>query len=755
MHYIRAGWREGRKPHVLFDTKWYLHSYLADAPQNPLLHYLNGGWRHGCTPTPLFQTANYLSRYQIRLYGGETPLAHYLSNWQEKPAVSPFFDQGLYEKLLPFPLKKGETPFAYCLEKVDELAVNPFCPLFDTVYYGKANPTAARDWPIVIEHFVHHGAEEGCRPNLIFDAPFYRDRYFSPGTTLLDSFFQYIVSGEAQGHRPNPLFDPLYYASQLVTEGKGHIASPLAHYLQVGLRKGLYPCSEVAELSEKPRISILTPVYNTDENILWRCVQSVLCQAYPHWELCLVDDGSSAPHIRSQLAGYAAHDPRIKVAFLEKNCGISAATNAAAKLATGEFLAFLDHDDELTSDALYQVARVINDQHPDVLYSDEDLINLESRHLDTIYKTALNKELLFTHNHLMHFFVTKSQLYWACGGLQPSFDGAQDYDLALKLSRPGLKLVHIPQVLYHWRAHATSTSVHHEQKDYAAEAGRLALQAALDREEILAQALRTDLRFFYRSQRKIVRPGRLLVYMHGQHHGNLSSLENELAVHWQDVTWITSTDAKAGAETGAINWAIREAEAEYLLFLSAGLCQFKQGSLPALIEYGQEQEIGLAGGWVEEETHSHGHRGSLPDINNASPLYYASFISSASVQHNRFHCAQYSWALRGDFSLMRRQVFLDFKGYDPSFQTLTFAHLDLCFRLREGGFHLAYTPHATAQLPQIPPPGEAILAAANADRRLFQSRWHDRLAQGDPWYNQQLLIDKGIAIPKFQAWLLG
>ncbi|NLZ18011.1 MAG: glycosyltransferase [Desulfobulbaceae bacterium] len=765
LHYLKAGWREGRNPHILFANDWYLKRYLADAPQNPLIHYIRSGWRDGCDPNPLFSTRFFLQHYAALLRPGQSPLALYLARWQQASRINAFFDS----KVLAGPgaaslQASAPPPLAACLTSPESTLFQPF-PFFDPDYYREYNPAAAREWPVLLRHYFEYGATEGSRPNALFDPDFYRRTYLDADTSFLDTFLHYVDSGAALGNRPNQFFEPDFYLNQMAEEERSQKGQALMHYLEQGCGLGLYPCSEVARLERKPVISILTPVYNTEANQLWRCVHSVLVQPYPHWQLCLVDDGSSAVHIRPLLEAYGQMDSRIRVAFLEENSGIATATNRAAELASGAYLAFLDHDDELAHDALYQLALAINEQDADVMYSDESLVNLESRHLDTLYKCALNRELLYSHNHLMHFFVTRRELFTAVGGLDSECDGAQDYDLALKLAEKTNKVLHIPQVLYHWRAHATSSSIHHEQKHYADEAGRRALAAALNRQQIEAAAETTDLRFFYRARRNLPQSGLVSVLVDGICGDDACAGVafppwcDQLVASWPWLEWLSLEGfIEDGVERRPHvqrNLAAQEAQGEYLFFIDAGIRSLRPENLPALLEYAQDASVAMVGGWLEQPENAHRHRGSIPDIANTSPLYYASFLRDVSVHHNRFHCAQYSWAVAEQLCLIRRGLFLEAGGYDSAYQTLTFAHLDLCFRLYGQGLHLVYTPYAAAVMGETRLPSAVQQVVAAQDRSIFQQRWQALLHAGNPWYNRGMLAKEDVDPAAFAVWMSG
>ncbi len=240
----------------------------------------------------------------------------------------------------------------------------------------------------------------------------------------------------------------------------------------------------IREMKEPPLISVVVPIYNTPEKWLRRMIDSVREQLYPHWELCLADDLSSEPHVRRVLEEVAASDERIKVTFRTENGHISAASNSAIELATGDYMALLDHDDELPPHALYWSAEEIL-AHPevDVIFSDEDKIDTEGRRFDPYFKPDFNYDLLLAQNCISHLGVYRLEKVRAVGGFRVGMEGSQDWDLffrVLEISDES-KIRHIPRVLYHWRQIPGSTSVSGDEKPYAAKAARRAVEQHLDR----------------------------------------------------------------------------------------------------------------------------------------------------------------------------------------------------------------------------------------------------------------------------------
>lgn len=232
----------------------------------------------------------------------------------------------------------------------------------------------------------------------------------------------------------------------------------------------------VAELRQRPLFSVVVPVYNTPEPMLREMLESVVGQLYPEWELCIADDASSQPHVREVLMEYSAREPRLRIDWRPINGNICAATNSALEMARGDYVVLLDHDDVLAPHALLSMAQWI-DQHPDasVIYSDEDKIDVQRRRMLPFFKPDWSPALLTVQNYVGHLLCVRRTLMQEVGGLREGFDGSQDYDLVLRLSRAAGGFSHLPDVLYHWRRHEASTSLNSQAKPAAHGAGARAL----------------------------------------------------------------------------------------------------------------------------------------------------------------------------------------------------------------------------------------------------------------------------------------
>ncbi len=777
IHYCEAGWREGRNPNGLFESSWYRENNPDALAVDPLLHYIESGWRADLNPTPLFWTAWYGKQYPESIKNGMSPLRHYLEiGWQTGKKPNPYFDSAAYLENNPAVEASGLNPLVHCLH--DGVVENvEYLQFFDASYYREDNPSSVHLEMSPFLHYLCYGAKEGREPCRFFDSIFYQQLSGVNAQAAYEPFLHYTILGCRENLRPNRLFDPVFYASTY-PEYAEHFAYPLLHYRAQGVFRGHYPCSEVAELAEKPLISVITPVYNTDKQLLVRCIHSVLFQAYPHWQLCLVDDGSSEEHIREILVKYAAMDSRITVEFCPRNQGISAASNRGIERAEGEYLAFLDHDDELTLDALFEMVKAINKNEPDILYSDEDLVNLESRYQHGFYKPDFNSELLLSHNYITHFLVIRRTLFDQVGPFSAQFDGAQDYDLLLKMTEHTHKIYHVPRILYHWRAHENSTSVNHDQKEYADHAGRQALIAALARRGLNASVEQGMMKYYYQAKRRL--PDLPTVALFVEVSGGLqeirawlktmspflrydaleinilvdeqfSEIDEQNVVHAERRCKILRS-AKAVESAELYNHAVQESECEHLLFIDRYIRPLSGEWLVTLLEYSQEPGTGAVGGWIERKGE---HRVSgVPDIDDTAWWYYRDFFTDGSCHMNSIFCAQNVLAVSMDLCMVKRDTFMSVQGFDSRRFPAQMYGIDFCLRMSDSGKKNVYTPYCkvirqelyTQSLSDEPKSFEIME---------FKKKWNHLLAAGNPYYNtNRLFKETDIAPVAWHQWFV-
>ena len=436
----------------LFDRDWYLRRYpdVAAAGEDPAHHFAVHGAAERRSPGPNFDAEAYLTTYPDVAASGVNPLLHYLQ-WGmaegrdpqleariRAVAASPLFDAAWYLRQYPDVAAAGEDPARhYAIHGASERR-SPG-PNFDAEAYLTSYPDVAASGVNPLLHYVHWGMAEGRDPQLeaqiravaaspLFDRNWYLRRYPDVAEAGLDPARHYVVQGAGERRSPGPEFDAEAYLTAY-PDVSASGANPLLHYVQWGMAEGRDPRpqleeaeryerwvreydtldeadrtairSHIAELARRPVISIVVPVYETKEEYLREMIESVLQQIYPDWELCLADDASTKAHVADVLEQYRQRDPRIKVVYRRENGRISAASNSALELATGEFVALLDHDDVLAPHALYLMAHAVN-EHPDadVFYSDEDRLDGSGRRYNPYFKPELERRaLLLTELH--------------------------------------------------------------------------------------------------------------------------------------------------------------------------------------------------------------------------------------------------------------------------------------------------------------------------------------------------------------------
>ena len=740
----------GKKPNAFFDPLFYAreNSDLDFTRIDPLSHYITKGWREGRQPRPYFDPLYYRQQYPEVAHSGLDPLSHYVQiGRKELRRTSIFFDNEWYIDRMPI---------------LEELADKIL--LHDDILF----------------HYHKYGIQEGKSPIPVFDPLFYRANLAGELGEEEDPLAHYLRSGEQEGRRPCAWFDPVYYKQRYLADSP---ASPLGHFLSEGVFEGLYPNQEMADLPEKPVIALIVPVYNATRHHLNNCIRSVLYQSYPHWQLCLADDCSTLPHVRPLLEEWAARDERIKTVSLEANRGIAGATNAAAALASGDYLGFLDNDDELAPECLQRVVRSICDTGADLFYSDEDLIGDDGRRFSIFHKPDYNPELLFCHNYVTHFVVAAHGLWQTVGGMDANKSGAQDHDLFLKLSEQANKIVHIPEILYHWRAAETSTSIDHSQKEYANEAGRQSVVDALQRREIEAQVLHTELKYFYRVKRELYLLPLLSVVSRwtGDRQGLGAWLQNlvlrttyanyevilvvdreiidpgleEYLLALDQPVRLVVADRQAGL-AAHYNHAVALCDGDYVVFVRSDLDIDDGYWLSALVEYCQRPDTGIVAGRVDGDAADVPEVTPIPDIDNDSPRYYAQFVQQASVLLNGLQCPQNVWSPSWDCCAVNRDLFDACNGFDANRFPDLFAMHDLAFKCRAAGFKSYYTPYCRLHLR-----GDRRYAASGTEeswqteQAAFQGRWQSELLQGDPYYNRGAVREAGTDMARFLSWFAG
>ena len=479
---------------------------------------------------------------------------------------------------------------------------------------------------------------------------------------------------------------------------------------------------DIRKLEYKPIISIIMPVFNTHEQFLKEAIESVLKQIYSYWELCIADDCSTEPYVRKLLNQYQAKDNRIKVIFREENGHISKSSNSALSLATGEYIALLDHDDLLTPNALYEIVKLLNQKpEADMIYSDEDKINEEGKLQDPYFKPDWCPDSFLSRMYTNHLGVYRHKLIHEIGGFREGYEGSQDYDLALRITDKTSQIFHIPKVLYHWRIHSDSTAQSISTKDYSTEVAKKALESTLKRRgekgmvvpvrgghhiiryEIkdynlvsiiiptknLGATLNTCLKSIFD---KTIYPNyEVLVIDNG-------STEQETKIILE--SWKTREPEKFRYETLDIpfnfskinNYGVEQAKGKYLLFLNNDTEVINRDWLNAMVEQAQRPSIGAVGALLLYKDNTIQHAGVVAGIGDVAGHSHKYYSAESHGYFNQIQTNNNYSAVTGACLMCRREVFKEVGGFEEEL-AVAFNDIDLCFKMLNQGYKNIYLPH--------------------------------------------------------------
>jgi O-antigen biosynthesis protein len=530
----------------------------------------------------------------------------------------------------------------------------------------------------------------------------------------------------------------------------------------------------VSALSRRPRFSILLPTYQSDPRWLKRAIDSVRQQFYSEWELCIADDASTKQAGWKIVQRYPRADGRIKIARRETRGGIAATSNDALSLATGEFVALLDHDDTIARPALYWAA-VELERNPtlQLIYTDEDKIDERDRRHSPYFKPTWNPDLFLAQNYVSHLTFLRTDLVRRVGGFRSSFDGSQDYDLFLRCTAQieADKIARIPRVLYHWRALAQSTAASTSAKEYAHVAAVRAVQEHLDVRNIKASVEPREFGIYQRVRYplpsehplvSIIIPSRdqsallekcIASILQKSDYANFEViiLENEsveeqtreLYRRLRQERRIRVLEAAGEFNfSRLINLGASHARGPIFLLLNNDVQIMNSDCLVELVSQVSRPGVGIVGArlWYPNGTLQHGGvilgaggvASHIDSIRREDPGYFA-----------RQHLTQDFCAVTAACLMVRREVFEKLGGFDESQLPVTFNDVDFCLRARELGWRIIYTPYA--ELTHHESVSRGVENTTEKQRRFFKEsefllkRWGP-LIQNDPSYNPNLSL---------------
>jgi GT2 family glycosyltransferase len=661
--------------------------------------------------------------------------------------------------------------------------------LFDTTWYLREYPDVAATGMDPVLHFLKYGVDEGRCPNPLFHTRWYLEQNPDVATAKANPLLHYLHHGAAEGRDPSPLFQTTAWVTQH-PELRATKQNPLAHCLSridlslhesAGATNGdpalasllafgptttpsvlTLTGSSVGEVSHdtfsySPLISIVVPVYDTPAALLEKMIVSVQRQAYENWELCLVDDASPRAHVRPLLEQAAARDPRIRVTFRASNGNISAATNTGIALARGEFVAFLDHDDELTPEALLEVVRLLNDEpDTDVVYTDQDKIDLDDRPSEPFYKPAWSPAYLESVMYVGHLLVVRASVLADVGGCDGTFDGVQDFELMLRLGEATKKIRHLPKILYHWRMIPGSIASDVSAKNGIVDLQRKAVQAHLDR--LGLKAIATTVGTSHRV--RVVPAPRsheplVSILIPSKDHPEL--IGPCLASLFEKTTYKTFEVIVGDNETSdpealrlfdrypvtrvplpgkfcfaAFNNRMAEkARGDYLLLLNNDTEVVQPDWLETLMLYAEQEDVGAVGPMLLYGDGTVQHAGVILGPRGTADHVMRGFPGDSDGYAGSLQAAREVTAVTGACLLVRRDHFMACGGLNETFGR-HYEDVDFCLRLRRLGLRNIFVGGARMVHHESKSRGSYY---DFTDRVLLLDHWESWIQRGDPYYN--------------------
>lgn len=529
------------------------------------------------------------------------------------------------------------------------------------------------------------------------------------------------------------------------------------------------------KFAKQPKISIVVPLYNTDENFFLELLNSVLVQTYSNWELCFADGSQER---NDTIYAMCSRCSKVRYRFLGENKGISENTNLAIEMAQGDYIAFLDHDDTLPPFALYEIVKTINDKpETEFIYSDEDKIDEKGERFDPYFKPDFSPETLECHNYITHFVVIKKTLLDQIGKLNSQFDGAQDFDFVLRATENTKHIDHIPKVLYHWRAHQKSTAKVADTKNYAYEAGVKVIAEHLKRtgkEAIVKNpgevpgiyqvkyavkgkpkvSILIPNKDYYQGLKKCLKS--ILTLTTYENYEILilenNSTEKEIFAFYKTIQQnpkirVLECKEKEFNYSKIINFGVKNATGDFILQLNNDTKLLTPDWLEILLGYAQNKEIGAVGARLYYPDKSIQHAGIAYGIAGKAGNLLVGLPYGTHDPFGREAATRNVAAVTGACLFCRREIYDEVGFMAETLFKVAFNDVDFCLKILEKGYRVVYNPYIELIHYESKTRGYEDTPEKKArfeeETQNFQTKWNHLLAKGDPYYNPNLSREDG------------
>ncbi|MGI8891038.1 MAG: glycosyltransferase family 2 protein [Chthoniobacterales bacterium] len=515
---------------------------------------------------------------------------------------------------------------------------------------------------------------------------------------------------------------------------------------------------EARTFAYRPLVSIITPVFNTPALWLNEAVDSVRRQAYENWELILIDDGSTLAETIALLSSFAEQDPRVIVVRRKETGGISAASNSGLEIARGEWIGLLDHDDVLEANALFEVVKQLQSEPDlDLIFSDEDKITEEGLAAPQ-FKPDWSPDFLLSYNYLCHFTTVRREVVEKAGRFRSEYDGAQDYDLFLRISELTDRIHHLPRILYHWRRSETSTSDNIRRKPLALEAGRRAVQAHLERRGERGHVTVDWLTHAYWVKREIRETRRVSIIIATRDRIDLlsrciDSITEKTGYPNYEIIVVNNESKSEEAQdyfrhfkhrlldfhgpfnfSALNNLAVEQCQSPWLLFLNNDVEVIDSEWLTVMAEHVQRPEVGAVGARLLYPNDTVQHAGVVLGVGGIAEHAFRHFPADAPGVSRQLQVTRNYSSVTGACLMTRREVFEEVGGFDEERLPVTFSDVDLCLKMRRAGYLIVYTPFAKLYHHESATRRRSVEAL---ETEVMRERWPEYLER-DPYYNPNL-----------------
>jgi len=827
-HYVSIGIKEDRKPNATFDPVWYREHYndVKEDGGYPFMHYCIYGKKDG-----RFQNEEETKLYENKMkaiksiFLEDTYLA---ANADVKDAVDSkqftsafehFIQLGLSEVLrgerrlgLEFPyfteedykntnldiqsacendknfsisehicnngyaefLKKARIFGGHYPFELDDALIEKIKNIFDEDAYLEVNTDVAKAVDEKVfqngwEHFLKNGIEEvrkGQRQIFLKVPLMSEHEYVQKNEDIFNALKEGLITSPFEHFLLSGVLEYTNGSRKLnnTTQVQYVYKEPV---IDENIKK------ELANFKKKPFISVVMPVYNVEPQWLERAVNSLNKQWYENWELCIADDKSTKKETVEYLK--TLNNPKVKIKFLEKNLNISGASNEALSMVTGKFVALMDNDDELTPDAFYEVVKSINEKDAEFIYSDEDKLEMDDTFSDPHFKPDFAPDMFLSQNYLSHLGVIKKELIDKVGGWEVGLEGAQDYDLYLKVLEYTDKIVHIDKVLYHWRKIPGSTAAEFSDKSYAQEAGRKALENALKRRNIQAEAkegvypgtYKVDYEIKGNPLVSIIIPFKdkpelldMCIYsiLRKSTYKNYeiigisnNSEENETFSMMQK---LEEEDARVKFYEYNVpfnysqinNYAVNNfAKGEHIVLLNNDIEIISPKWIEEMLMHSQRQNVGCVGAKLYYPDDTLQHAGVAIGVLTLAGHNFKHLPKGVPGYMGRESVVQNVSAVTAACLMIKHSIYDQIDGLDEENLKIAFNDVDFCLRVQEKGYLNVFTPYAEAyhheSISRGAEDSPEKIARFNSEVTYTQERHKELLQKGDPFYNKNLTLD--------------